>query len=291
VGRFAPRSHTHLGFNLLTENPDRIPFADYPAIMASETFLRPARRLRSNCAFDQMSADERKRMVTMWTSSLSCWFARYALLACLAFAVTHAWGSDSAKPAETPEAAKASRVGQGGSKTPDQPNAPSAKGVDDAYIIGPSDVLAINVWKDPELSRTVPVRPDGKISLPLIGELEVSGLTALKVQWLVALRLKQYISKPEVTVIVQEMKSRTFTILGKIAKPGSYELGKPTTVLEAIAIAGGFQEFAKVKKIYVIRRMEDGSRTRLPFDYDKVIKGRDPDENVDLKSGDTIVVP
>jgi polysaccharide export outer membrane protein len=116
-------------------------------------------------------------------------------------------------------------------------------------------------------------------------------LTALKVQWLVALRLKQYISKPEVTVIVQEMKSRTFTILGKIAKPGSYELGKPTTVLEAIAIAGGFQEFAKVKKIYVIRRMEDGSRTRLPFDYDKVIKGRDPDENVDLKSGDTIVVP
>jgi len=238
-----------------------------------------------------MNADERKRIVTMWTSSLSCWFARFVLLACLAFAVTNALGSDSAKPAGMPEAIKASWVEQGGRKTAHQPNAPSAKRVDDDYIIGPSDVLAINVWKDPELTRTVLVRPDGKISLPLIGELEVSGLTALNVQGLVAQRLKEYISDPQVTVIVQEVKSRTYSVLGKIAKPGSYELGKPTTVLEAIAIAGSFLDFAKPSKIYIIRPVSGGATQTLPFDYKKVIKGRNPEQNVELKNGDTIVVP
>ena len=135
------------------------------------------------------------------------------------------------------------------------------------------------------------VRPDGKISLPLVGELEVSGLTALSVQHLIVQRLSDYISNPQVTVIVQTVKSRTYVIVGKIAKPGSYELGKPTTILEAIAIAGGFLDFAKLNKVYVIRRKADGSSTRLPFNYNKVIKGRNSDENVDLNSGDTIVVP
>jgi polysaccharide biosynthesis/export protein len=238
-----------------------------------------------------MSVEKRKRLIAMWTARLSRWFTRVALLVYLALAAIIAWGSDSPKPAVTPEASKASQAGQDSRKTAGQPNTPIARRADDDYIIGPSDVLAINVWKDPELTRTVPVRPDGKISLPLIGELEVSGLTALNVQHLVAQRLKEYISKPEVTVIVQEVKSRTYIIVGKISRPGAYELGKPTTVLEAIAIAGGFQDFAKPTKIYVIRRMENGSRLRLPFDYNKVIKGRDPDENVNLKSGDTIVVP
>ena len=227
----------------------------------------------------------------MRNSSLSYCFAISVLSACASFPVTNAWGSDSAQPAGTPEAAKASWVGQVGRQIADQPNAPSAKRVDDDYIIGPSDVLAINVWKDPELTRTVLVRPDGKISLPLIGELGVSGLTALNVQRLVAQGLKEYIAQPQVTVIVQEVKSRTYTIVGKIAHTGSFELGKPTTILEAIAIAGGFLDFAKVNKIYVIRRTGDGSLTRLPFDYKKVIKGRDTDENIGLKSGDTIVVP
>jgi len=159
------------------------------------------------------------------------------------------------------------------------------------YVIGPSDVLAVNVWKDTEISRTVLVRPDGRISLPLIGELEVNGLTALQVQDLVTQKLRPFISKPQVTVIVTEVKSRTYTVVGKVAKPGSFSLGKPTTVLEAIAIAGGFLDFAKVTKVYVIRRLADGSQTRLPFDYKKVISGQKADENIDLKGGDTIVVP
>src|ERR1035437_7044472 len=200
-----------------------------------------------------MSLDARKRIVTKLTGSLSGWVAGSALLACLAFAVTNALGSDSAKPAAAPEVAVVSREGQGGRKTADPPNPPSAKGADSDYIIGPSDVLAINVWKDIELTRTVLVRPDGKISLPLIGELEVSGLTALSVQRLVAQRLKDYISNPQVTVIVQEVRSRTYSVLGKVVKPGSFELGKPTTVLQAIAIAGGFLDFAKPNKMYIIR--------------------------------------
>lgn len=155
----------------------------------------------------------------------------------------------------------------------------------------PQNVLAIDVWKDTELTRTVVVRPDGRISLPLIGELEVSGLTALQVQRLIAQGLKPYISDPQVTVIVQEVKSRTYSILGKVVKPGSYELDKPTTVLEAIAIAGSFLDFAKPSKIYIIRPVSGGSTQTLPFDYKKVIKGHNPEQNVDLKNGDTIVVP
>jgi polysaccharide biosynthesis/export protein len=92
-------------------------------------------------------------------------------------------------------------------------------------------------------------------------------------------------------VIVTEVRSRTYTVVGKIAHPGSFELGKPTTILDAIAISGGFQDFAKTNKIYVIRRAEDGSQTRLPFDYKKVIGGQKADENINLKNGDTVVVP
>ena len=239
-----------------------------------------------------MSADQRKRRGMMWTLSLRTGFAGLALLgACLSLVINIALGSDSSKAAETQYVQMASLVGQAGQKTGDQPNAPSPKHVDDDYIIGPSDVLAINVWKDAELSRTVPVRPDGKISFLLIGELQVSGLTALKVQRMVAERLKEYISDPEVAVIVQDVKSRTFAVLGKVAKPGSYELGKPTTVLEAIAIAGGFLDFAKASKVYIIRPRGNGSSDTLHFDYKKVIKGHNPEQNVELKSGDTIIVP
>jgi polysaccharide biosynthesis/export protein len=110
----------------------------------------------------------------------------------------------------------------------------------------PEDVLAINVWKEPEISRNVPVRPDGKISLPLVGDLQASGQTTLKLRDTIADKLKDYISNPEVIVIVQEFKSQSFNIIGKVGKPGSYELAKPMTVLDAIAAAGGFQDFAKV---------------------------------------------
>lgn len=209
--------------------------------------------------------------------------ARFGLVACVALMMAVA--ASRARSAE-PHPGK-----QHAQTPPPQSNRTATARVADDYTIGPSDVLAVNVWKDTELTRTVLVRPDGKISLPLAGELEVSGLTALKVQALVAQRLKEYIDNPQVTVIVQEVKSRTYIVVGKITKPGSYELGKPTTILEALAIAGGFQEFAKPNKIYVIRHSENGSVIKLPFDYKSVIKGHHSDQNVLLQSGDTIVVP
>ena len=223
---------------------------------------------------------------------LGCSSGRVMLLVCVAFVVITASEPAFAKPAGIPAYAKNGGAEQQDGRRPvDQTEAPSDKKVGDDYLIGPSDVLAINVWKDAELSRIVPVRPDGKISLPLVGELEVSGLTALNVQAVLVEKLKEFISKPQVSVIVQEVKSRTYVIVGKISKPGSYQLGKPTTVLEAIAIAGGFVEFAKENKLYVLRVQPDGSRVRIPFNYKKVLKGHGPDENVELKNGDTVVVP
>lgn len=227
----------------------------------------------------------------MWTRSLYRRFGILAILASLTFIPASLWGFRSLKSVRILEATRSCWAGQQSGRTASATNPPATKRVDDDYIIGPSDVLAISVWKDAELTRTVPVRPDGKISLPLIGELEVSGLTALKVQHLIGQKLSEFISNPQVTVIVQEVRSRTYTIVGKVGKPGSYELGKPTTVLEAIAIAGGLLDFAKGNKIYIMRRWADGSTIKIPFNYKKVIKGQGPDSNVDLRNGDTIVVP
>jgi polysaccharide export outer membrane protein len=168
----------------------------------------------------------------------------------------------------------------------DRPSSPGTE-----YVIGAADILAVNVWKEPDISRTLPVRPDGKISLPLVGELQASGLTASKLQDVIAQKLKDYIANPQVNVVVQEVKSRTFNTVGKVLKPGSFDLAKPTSVLDAIALAGGFQDFAKVSKIYVLRRMPDGSQRMLPFNYKSVIKGKRLDQNIELQSGDTIVVP
>src|SRR5215469_6652528 len=146
-------------------------------------------------------------------------------------------------------------------------------GVNDTYLIGPGDVLAINVWKEPDISKALPVRSDGKISLPLAGEIEASGKTPKALEQDISTRLQAYISDPEVTVIVQEIKSRKFNILGQVTKPGAYLLTDSTTVLDAIAMAGGFRDFAKRKSIYVLRVSPDGKHEKLPFNYKEVIKG------------------
>jgi polysaccharide biosynthesis/export protein len=227
----------------------------------------------------------------MGTQKTRQWYTWFVLLVGLLCSVGQAWGVASARPAGNSDAAMTAEPAQGGKEPSGQQAAPTAKRVVDDYRIGPSDVLAVNVWKDAELTRTVTVRPDGKISLPLVGELEVSGLTASSVQRLIGQRLAEYISSPQVTVMVQEVKSQGFVIVGKVAKPGSYELGKPTTVLEAIAVAGGLLDFAKSGKVKIIRRREGGQTETLYFNYNKVVKGKDPEQNVELRNGDTIVVP
>ncbi len=162
---------------------------------------------------------------------------------------------------------------------------------DDSFVIGNDDVLAINVWKEPDVSRSIPVRSDGKISLPLVGEVQAAGLTPLKLEKDIASKLKNYISEPEVTVIVQQVNSQKFNILGQVARPGTFVIANSLTVLDAIALAGGFRDFAKQKAIYVLRQNADGTQTRIPFNYKEVVKGQNPAQNIKLQPRDTIVVP
>ena len=162
----------------------------------------------------------------------------------------------------------------------------------DQYKIGAGDELFISVWKEPDLVRTVPVRPDGKITMPLVGDIQASGLTPHELETSLTKQLSSYVSSPSVTVTVQGVHSQKFNIVGQVQKPGTYELnGPPSTVLDAIAMAGGLRDFAKEKKIYILRFNQDGSQVKLPFNYKEVIKGQNMAQNVILQPRDTIVVP
>ena len=162
---------------------------------------------------------------------------------------------------------------------------------DDTYRVGAADVLAVNVWKEPEISRTVTVRSDGKITLPLVGELQAGGLTPLQLEQEITKKLTHYISEPEVAVIVQDSKSQRINILGQVERPGSYLLMNSMTVLDAIAMAGGFKDFAKQKGIYILRNSPDGTQVKFPFNYKDVIKGKNTAQNIRLAPSDTVVVP
>jgi len=160
-----------------------------------------------------------------------------------------------------------------------------------SYIIGPGDLLAINVLHEPEVSQKVPVRMDGKITMPLIGEIQASGVMPYSLQATIAEKLHDYIKDAEVTVVVEEVKSRQFSVMGEVEHPGSFPLVKPTSVLDGLAQAGGFRDFAKVTKIHVLRRTPQGTTITLPFNYKQVSKGKNDSQNIELQAGDTIIVP
>lgn len=162
--------------------------------------------------------------------------------------------------------------------------------VDPKYVIGPQDVLDINVWKEPTISRTVPVRPDGKISLPLLNDIQAAGLTPDELGREITKDLRKYLDNPQVTVIVTAINSQRFFILGEVSRPGTFQLLPNMTILEALADAGGFSPFAKLKNIYVLRTV-DGRQEKFPFNYKEVLKGNKTQENIVLMPGDTIVVP
>jgi len=170
--------------------------------------------------------------------------------------------------------------------------ASTTKPHDASFVIGNDDLLSINVWKEPDVSRpSIPVRPDGKISLPLAGEVQAAGRTPLQLEQDIAGKLRSYMDTPEVTVIVQQINSEKFNILGQIVKPGSYPLTRGTTVLDAIATANGFRDFAKQKSIYILRQSSTGAEVRILFNYKDVIKGKHSEQNIKLEPRDTIVVP
>jgi len=219
----------------------------------------------------------------MTKTGKSFWKAgRVAAAMCLLFQSSLWAQAGAGSAAAAPNAVPAQKV--------DAP--PASKPHDDSFVIGNDDVLAINVWKEPDISRpTVSVRSDGKISLPLVGEVQAAGLTPLKLEKDIASKLKNFISEPEVTVMVQQVNSQKFNILGQVARPGTYVIANSPTVLDAIALAGGFRDFAKQKSIYVLRQNADGSQTRIPFNYKEVVKTQSPAQNIKLQPRDTIIVP
>jgi polysaccharide export outer membrane protein len=161
---------------------------------------------------------------------------------------------------------------------------------DASYRIGPLDVLNIDIWKEPNISRTVPVRPDGKISLPLLNDMQAGGLTPMELSSNITQALAKFITDPQVTIIVTEMNSQRVYIMGQVMRAGAYPLLPQMTVLQALSSAGGFSQFANVKKIYVLRRQE-GNETKIHFNYKQVVDGNHPEEDVVLQGGDTVVVP
>lgn len=171
-----------------------------------------------------------------------------------------------------------------------QPANKAAASVAPEFTIGEGDVLKFAVWKESELSQTVKVRPDGNISLPLISEVHVAGLTTNEIQQVVTTKLKAYLVDPQVNIEITEIHSRQVFITGEITRPGIYPLLAPISVLQLIAQAGGFSPFAKRKNIVILRK-EKGKQLRLPFNYKEVVHGRSTEENILLQPGDTVVVP
>jgi polysaccharide export outer membrane protein len=162
--------------------------------------------------------------------------------------------------------------------------------VSESYVIGPEDVLYIHVWKEEALSRAVPVRMDGKISLPLIDDIQAAGYTARQLKEVLTKRLKEFIDNPNVSVTVTEANSYKVYVSGQVRTPGVYRLRSETTLLQIIPMAGGFTDWANQKKILIIRK-EDGKERRVIVNYKKIVKGDAPESNIILKAGDTIIVP
>ncbi|HKW34971.1 MAG TPA: polysaccharide biosynthesis/export family protein [Candidatus Acidoferrum sp.] len=169
--------------------------------------------------------------------------------------------------------------------TPGQPPA-----ADSTYKIGAQDVLKIDVWREDQLTRTVPVRPDGKISLPLLNDVQAVGLTPMELGNIIRDELKKYITNPQVTVSIAEINSRRVYVTGEVTHPGAFALLPNMTVLQALTSAGGFTQFAKIKSIYVLR-MEGGKQVKHSFNYKDVLNGKKHEDNIQLEPGDTIIVP
>ena len=158
------------------------------------------------------------------------------------------------------------------------------------YVIGTDDVLSIMFWKDKDMSADAQVRPDGRIALPLINEVQAAGLTPDQLREKIVEESKKYMEDASVTVVVREINSRKVFITGEVNKPGPYPLTSTTTVMQLIAMAGGLREYANGKKI-AIMRSENGKQRRLPFNYKDIIEGKNLQQNIELKPGDTVVVP
>ena len=163
------------------------------------------------------------------------------------------------------------------------------------FLLGPEDVLEIAVWKNPDLTKIVVIRPDGLISMPIVGDIQAAGLSANELAQRLADRLRQFVQNPAVSVNVKELNSYSIYVMGEVAKPGKYQLKSYVTILQAISMAGGFTEFAKKNKLQVVRIKSIGNHklqeSHIPIRYEEVVAGKNESGNIILLSGDTVVVP
>ena len=158
------------------------------------------------------------------------------------------------------------------------------------YLIAPADVLEISIWGEPDLGRELVVRPDGKVSFPLIGDIEVAGKSTSQVKELVEKKIHAYIPEASATVIVSKLGSLQYFVIGKVGNPGIFNVSKPLTVLQALALAGGLSTFADEDNISIVR-YRNGKSIRIPFDYGQVKGGKNLDQNILLERGDVVLVP
>ena len=203
------------------------------------------------------------------------WLVRMALIVLIATSCAYSQDAQKTPPAS-------------GTTAKPAPEAKSANA--EEYRIEPQDLVRIDVWKEPDISRTIPVRPDGKISLPLMNDVQAAGLTAMELAGSIREGLSKYITSPQVTVTVSEINSRRVYVTGEVMRPGAQPLLPNMTALQALTSAGGFTQFAKTKSIYILR-IEDGKQVKHPFNYKAVLDGKHPEDNIQLQPGDVIVVP
>lgn len=198
------------------------------------------------------------------------------------------WGSLLVIPWVTAHAQGSTTTARAAAPDVDAVSQPAT--TDPHYVIGAQDVLDVSVWKEPDLSRQVPVRPDGKISLPLLNDVQAAGLTPTQLAAQITASLEKYVTSPQVTIIVSQINSQRIYILGEVARVGAYVLLPGMTVLQALSNAGGFTAFSNSKNVYVLRQ-ENGKQQKLFFNYKEFISGKKIEQNIELKAGDTIVVP
>jgi polysaccharide biosynthesis/export protein len=206
-----------------------------------------------------------------------------ACLAVLGIASVTVWAQDD----NSDNAANAENVSKPEKTTP--PEAHSAPTVPTDYVIGADDTLHISVWKEPDMTVSLPVRPDGKISIPLLNDVQAAGMTPMQLAASIREKLKKYIEDPRVTVVVTAMNSQRVFVLGEVNHSGAMALLPGMTVLQALSSAG-FTQFSNLKAIYLLRT-QDGQETKIPFKYKDAIRGKSTQTDLMLKPGDTIVVP
>ncbi len=207
---------------------------------------------------------------------------KVAKLGCLALLVCFAAGVWAQDDGDQPTEEKPAKVAALAPET-------SVSQTPHDYVIGADDTLHISVWKEPDLTVTVPVRPDGKISLPLLDDVQAAGITPMQLSGSIRDKLKKYIADPRVTVVVTAMNSRRIFVTGEVTHPGAMPLLPNMTMLQALSSAG-FTQFASLKGIYLLRT-QNGQQEKIPFNYKDVVKGKHPEQNILLRPGDTLVVP